>query len=373
MAERRLNAVLFAARFELRGTSAYTLRLAENLKAHDVGARVVCGDAKIVRSERRAKLPLSEYPHIGVPLWGRVVRELMRRELAESPPDLIHIQSWGAYPHGSWLAGKLNRPFVLTAHDYLPARRRVRVDTRLCRRIVAVSDSVRTELLARVNLPEDRVCVIHTGVEPAQNVTLLPVLDPGHVPVIGTAGPLEAVKGLPFFLGAAQRVLAAHSEPVQFLISGAGPEEGNLRRLARELGIAEQVTFIPNLPEFSVALAAMDIFCLPSLRQGLGTIMLEAMSMGKPVIASGVGGVYSAVRDNETGLVVPPSNSSRLADRMLELLRDPVQARAIGESGRQLVLREFGVDKMVRQTAELYRDVVAETASPTVAAVAAKN
>ena len=185
------------------------------------------------------------------------------------------------------------------------------------------------------------------------------VLSPGRVPVVGTAGPLEAVKGLPFFLGAAQRVLAENPH-VQFLIAGAGPEEQNLRRLARELKIVDAVTFVPKLYDFSTALEAMDIFCLPSLRQGLGTIMLEAMGRGIPVIATGVGGVFSVVSDNETGLVVPPSNSARLAERILELLSDPLRARTLGSNGRELVKQEFSVERMVKETADLYREIVEE-------------
>ncbi len=176
--------------------------------------------------------------------------------------------------------------------------------------------------------------MIHAGVEIPSDADLTPVLSPGRVPVVGTAGPLEALKGLPFFLGAAQRVLAENPQ-VQFLIAGAGPEEQNLRRLARELKIVEAVTFVPKLYDFSTALEAIDIFCLPSLRQGLGTIMLEAMGRGIPVIASGVGGVFSVVSDNETGLVVPPSNSARLAERILELLSDPLRARTLGSNGRR--------------------------------------
>jgi glycosyltransferase involved in cell wall biosynthesis len=207
------------------------------------------------------------------------------------------------------------------------------------------------------------VTVIHSGVDAPQKVEGAPILDPGHTPVVGTAGPLEAVKGIPFFLGAAQKVIAVNKN-VQFLVSGAGPEEANLRRLARDLGIAEQVTFAPNLVDLFTSLSAMDIFCLPSLRQGLGTIMLEAMALGRPVIATGVGGVYSAVRDNETGLVVPPSDSRRLAERILELLEDPLRARALADAGRRQVLEEFSVQRMVKETAELYREVLATREAP---------
>ena len=178
---------------------------------------------------------------------------------------------------------------------------------------------------------------------------------------------MEAAKGHVFFLGAAQRVAAVHPE-VEFLIAGAGPEEDNLRRLARELGLNRNLTFASNLYDFSSALAAMDIFCLPSLRQSMGTIMLEAMALGRPVIATGVGGIYGVVRNNETGFVVPPSDSVVFAERILELLNDPVRARAIGEAGRVLVREEFGVERMVAETAALYREVLASerVAAPTV-------
>ena len=76
--------------------------------------------------------------------------------------------------------------------------------------------------------------------------------------------------------------MLATGRDVEFVIAGAGPEEENLRRLARELQIADHVTFVPNLSDFGEALVAMDIFCLPSLQQGIGTIMLEAMASRDP-------------------------------------------------------------------------------------------
>ena len=171
-------------------------------------------------------------------------------------------------------------------------------------------------------MPCELISVIHSGVDTDEAVSEVNVLEANRVPIVGTAGPLEAVKGFPFFLGAAARVLATGRD-VEFVIAGAGPEESNLRRLACELRIDSRVTFVPNLFEFDDALSAMDIFCLPSLQQGIGTIMLEAMAMGRPVIATRVGGVHRVVRDNDTGLLVPPSNSEALAQRIEELLDDP--------------------------------------------------
>ncbi len=337
----------------------YTLRLAEHLSAHNIESRVICADARMVEVKRREELKIAEYPHLTTPVAQRITLEILARELQKKPPDLIHIQSREMLAQGVWLARRLRCPYVLTVHDYLNPSERVRFDVRWGRKAIAVSESVRTELLSRVSLPEDKVEVIHSGVEPDKQIDTLPVLAEGHIPVIGTAGPLEAMKGLPYFLRAAQLVLESKRE-VEFLISGAGPEEANLRQLARDLKISEQVTFVPNLLDYAACLAAMDIFCLPSLKQGLGTIMLEAMTLGKPVIATGVGGVYSVIRDNETGLVIPPSDSETLAECVMKLLDDVDWARSIGHAGREMVKQNFNVETMVRLTVDLYRQIAEE-------------
>ena len=168
------------------------------------------------------------------------------------------------------------------------------------------------------------------------------------MPVVGSAGPLETPKGLPYFLGAAARVRKRFPE-TRFLLSGSGPEEGNLRRLARELGLEEAVTFAPNLLDFSAGLAATDVFCLPSLSQGLGATMLEAMALGKPVVASGVGGIDSVIEDGVTGLIVPPARGAALAEKIGSLLADPDRARRIGAAGRDEVRRRFGASRMVAE------------------------
>ena len=87
-------------------------------------------------------------------------------------------------------------------------------------------------------------------------------------------------------------------------------------------------------------------------------MILEAMALGRPVIASQVGGVDSIVRDNETGLLVPPSNSEALAQRILELLRDPFRARRLADAASQLVRRDFSTARMAQQTVAVYQQVL---------------
>jgi glycosyltransferase involved in cell wall biosynthesis len=359
MADEPLKVLLLAGRFEVRGSSARTLNLIEHLPVHNVRPQLICIDAGRVDPERLAGVPLLSQPLLEAPLLRGVYRHFLYRDQAEDPPDLIHIQWRGMLPLGLWLAKRFRRPYVLTIHDYLAPRETFRFDQQWGRKIVAVSESVRDELLARTRLSSDLVTVIHSGV-PLENIDRgLPVLDAEHTPVVGTAGPLEAAKGLEYFLSAA-RVVVQQRPEVQFLIAGAGPEEKRLRSLVAEFQLTGMVTFVPNVFDFGDSLAAMDIFCLPALKQGLGTIMLEAMARGKPVIATRAGGVDSVVKEGQTGLLVPPSNSELLAARILDLLGNPALARHIGQAGQDLVSRDFRIDRMVDLTTQLYRSIVPE-------------
>lgn len=359
MAEVQLNVLLLASRFEVRGTSRQTIHLARYLPQHGVETRIICADAGVVPIEQRRSLKIREVRFLESSVLRPWCGSLLKRELGDWVPDLVHIQQRSMLNVGRAIAHRFQRPYLVSVHDYLAPRETLRLEWQWCRRILAVSESVKVELLAQTGIPPDRITVVHSGVETAIDADEHDVLRPGQAPVIGTAGPLELAKGLRYFLDAVPKVLQQRSD-AEFLIAGAGPEERNLRRQARSLGIAEQVTFVPALMDIGNSLAAMDVFVLPAIKQGLGTMMLEAMVRGRPVIATGAGGVYSVVTDRETGLLVPPMDSQMLADRILELLADPLRARSIGSAARQMVLQQFTVEQMVEQTAGVYRDVLEE-------------
>jgi glycosyltransferase involved in cell wall biosynthesis len=358
MSESELHVLLLAGRFEVRGSCAYSLRLAAGLGQQGVEARVITPDARQVDPRVRSRLKIQELRRLDMPVWGELVARFLLSETRRELPHLIHLQSQRAARYGSWLARRLERPYVLTVHEHLPEGARLILDRKYCRQVIAVSESVRDDLRRRFELPTELVTVIASGVDLTPLRDAPPPLEPGRVPVIGTAGPLEAVKGIPWFLGAARQVLDVRPE-LEFLVAGAGPEEANLRRMARELGISDKVTFVPYVLCFTDSLAATDIFVLPSLQQGLGTIMLEAMALGRPVIATGVGGIASVIQHGETGLIVPPQNSGELARRILELLDQPARARALGTRARELIRRNYNVESMVQKTLQVYRDVAA--------------
>lgn len=357
-----IRVLFLSARIQARGSSASTLRLLQRLPELGISVRTISPDAQLVESSRRQALGIQEYPYLDKFGVGNLVMRRVVRDVSGNPPQLLHIQSRRMLSVGNSLAKRLNCPYLVTVNEHLGTGEAFPIDPARCAGVIAVSRSVADSILSQTNLAPDRLHVISSGVETPDLTDSTIPLAAGKVPVVGSAGPLEAIKGFPFLLGAARQVLAAGKD-IEFLVAGAGPEEASLRRLARELGIADRVTFVPYILDFAESLAAMDIFVLPSLQQGLGTVMLEAMGLARPVIASDVGGVHGVIRDNENGLTVPPSNSHALALKILELIDQPDRARALGQAARQLVERNYNIDQMVHQTAELYASVLRNAAN----------
>lgn len=346
-----------ANEFQVRGSSAYTLRLARRLPALGIRPVIISPGSDCVPEKVRSELELFDYTFLETPVLGSIVTRLAARDLRKFQPRLVHVQSRQAMDYGCSIAAALHVPYAVTIHDFTDQQPPLELDQHLCAGVIAVSEFVRDGLRRAPSEWRFPIDVIYSGVDIPRSDDGSQVLDASRIPVIGTAGPLETSKGLEFFLQAARQVLSQGHE-VEFLIAGSGPEEARLRALARQLEIVPHVTFVTNLSDFGSSLRAMDVFCLPSLAQGLGTIMLEAMALGRPVIASEVGGVSKVVHDGTTGLAVPPSNSSRLAERMIELLNHRDRAREIGAKGRAEVAANFNADRMVEETVKLYERVL---------------
>ena len=357
MHDEPLKCLLVAGRFEVRGSCGYSLRLLEHLPAYGVEPHLVCSSSARVPAVKRSRLPIRELRFLTTPVLSRLAVRQVCEQWEDDPPDLVHAQTRMVAQAGMRIAEALEVPYIITVHDIPLKGQRFRFNPQWGRAIVAVSSAVRDELVGVAGVPSELVHVIPSGVE-VEPSTVSPAKTPANpVPVVGSAGPLETVKGHAHFLRAAAAVLSAGWD-VEFMLAGTGPEEAHLRSLARDLEIADHVTFVPHVQEYGEVLQAIDVFCLPSLQQGLGVVMLEAMAHGKPVVAAAVGGVQSVVVDGETGLLVPPGDSEKLAARIVELLQNPERAKSLGRNGRRLVSERFGVQRMVEATAQLYRRVL---------------
>jgi glycosyltransferase involved in cell wall biosynthesis len=181
---------------------------------------------------------------------------------------------------------------------------------------------------------------------------------------IATVGRLdEPKKGLAVLLRAVAR-LARDMQGMdggpsfRLVMVGEGPARQALEALTRAHEIGHLVRFAGERRDVGDLLPAFDLFAQPSLWEGFGVTVLEAMAAGLPVVASRVGGIPEIVRDGETGLLVPAGDADALAAALLRLLEDPGLAALMGRAGRARLEEQFGIDRMVDETAALYRELL---------------
>lgn len=357
MADSSLRVLLMDGELSFRGSSLLTLRIARGLERRELDTALVCTGCEGIEESLLRGVRLHEIPGYTLPIWGRFVLRTIYRDLKEQRPDVIHLQDSRLLSQGAVLARKLNRPLIASVGDHQEAAGIfLRRPIPQLKMLVSVSDSVQSQIPRLAALDGVRRQVILPGVDISSGAAVDLPLDDDRPPVIGMAGPLEAVKGASFFLRACHRVVEA-GQDIRIVIAGSGPEEHSLRQLAGSLGLSRRLTFVDGGVSMQGYLPAIDIFCLPSLQQGLGVMMLEAMALGRPVIASGVGGVTSVIEDRVTGLIVPPSDSVSLSERILELLRQRDFARQLAAAGQELMRTKFSEQRMLDELLEVYRDV----------------
>lgn len=353
---------MIAGDLSFRGSSILALRLAHGLQAQGTDTVMLCTHIRQIDRSLLTGFPVHELPGYSLPVWSRVVRRSVLRNLIEQPPDVIHLVSPAMLPQAIWLGNRLSCPVVISINDHADASRLLLPSSaRCCRMVVCVSESVQAALphLRQMNHIEQRV--IHPGIPVLPEAEALPVMESGRAPVIGMAGPLEVLKGGSFFLRACHRVINDGHE-IRIVIAGSGPEERNLRKLATSLQLDDQVTFVDDSTDMRTFLSAMDVFCLPSLQQGIGVLLLEAMALGRPVIASGVGGILTVLDNNNAGLTVPASDSRQLAEAILQLVSNVDESRRMAAAGRALVERRFSLERMVDEYVTLYTEVCSRQA-----------
>jgi glycosyltransferase involved in cell wall biosynthesis len=223
--------------------------------------------------------------------------------------------------------------------------------------VVAVSEALREFLVNESKVPKEKIDVVPNGLDLSAYKAAPPFARPDQVPVVGSFGRLEPVRGFEYFIKAAKIVVDA-GHKVEFLIVGAGSDEGRLRDLVFRLDMSKCVTFHSEPCDYSRRIDSMDIVVVCPLREGFGMVALEAMGCGRPVIASAVGGMYSLIKDGETGLLVPPKDPDGIAERIITLLRDKEEAERLGLRARALVEEKFTMEIVADKTEAVYRKVL---------------
>jgi len=175
----------------------------------------------------------------------------------------------------------------------------------------------------------------------------------GNIPIVGTVGRCTAIKGQEYFVEAAAKVREQFPTCI-FVILGDGDDRLFLETMAHKEGLAEHIIFTGWRNDVAEIMSTFDVFVLPSLNEGMGRAIVEAMVMEKPIVASNVGGIPDLVISGVNGYLVPPGNSSALAEKIIELLDDETTRVQMGKSGGTMASC-YSAESMVEKLDRLYK------------------
>jgi glycosyltransferase involved in cell wall biosynthesis len=298
----------------------------------------------------------------------------LRRLTAGEKYDIVHFHTSRAHALSFFMGGAARAAkYVVTRRmDYAVGRDwyHRRLYNRCVDGVVAISQTI-ADILEACGVERGRIQVIYSGVEISRFVSSS-ALDPARDPVvIGVVAALEERKGHRFLLEAAA-ALKRDGLAARYRFAGAGKEEGSLRRLAAELGLAEEVAFLGFVADIPAFLAGVDIFVLPSLYEGLGVAALEAMAARKPVVAAGVGGLRELVEEGVTGLLVPPRDPRSLTRALASLISSGGLRVEMGQRGRRRVEEDFTMERMAKRNEDYYYELIGRRSGAEVRGIGAK-
>lgn len=293
--------------------------------------------------------------------WAIQFKRLLRQERV----DLVHAHEFDANTQGTFVAALSGIPLVATVHgkNYFWERFRRRLAYRWVSRrttMVAVSQNLKQFIVEKVGVAPERVKVLYNGVDALPHYDRVDVDDckkelgmPENHQIVGVVGNLYPVKGHQYLIDGLPSILAKCPN-TSFVFAGRGELEGELKAQVHRLGVETKVFFLGLRQDIPRILAMLDVFVLPSLSEGLSMAILEAMSVGKPVVATQVGGNPELVLNGETGFLVPPRDSQALASSVVALLTNRQQAAQFAERAKRRAEGQFSLRTMVSSYQSLY-------------------
>jgi glycosyltransferase involved in cell wall biosynthesis len=270
------------------------------------------------------------------------------RALRKVHPDIIHVHAGGLSPRFLGKAASGSKVIVHYHSLREESGRNVKRSGRAADLVIANSRSTATTIRDCTPL------VIYPGV----NVGPRARRRNRSSVIIGTLGRLVPVKGISTLLSS-MAVLLNKFPATKLEIAGEGPERERLEERANALAIESNVRFVGWKSDSAGALRRWDIYAQPSAAEGFGIAALEAMAAGLPVVASATGGLREAVVNRETGILVPPLDSSLLASALIELIGDSALRARLGDAGRERADTEFPISREVEEIQAAYASLLA--------------
>lgn len=297
--------------------------------------------------------------------------------IRETRPAIIHTHLLPATQVGLAASRLMHIPALTTVHFMFDSlrtsallRQMNRVSFKFYDRIIAISGAVRQSILEHCHVRPDRVTVLRNGIDFTRTCSCAQDLRdrvrrelgvPQGRLLIGSIGRLDRVKSYDTLITATAKTrdAANASSTPRLVLVGDGAERKRLEQLTAELDLADIVTFAGTQEDPSRFLAAFDVFVLPSISEGLGLSIIEAMGAGLPVIGSTTGGIPEVITHGASGLLFEPGNSDELADCLRELAGSEDLRTRLGAAARASVEKQFDIAAHVDRLYMVYAEMLA--------------
>lgn len=295
------------------------------------------------------------------------------RWLRASKPQIVHTHLFTADTWGRLVARLAGVPLVFsTVHSVNSWQGRVHrlVDRTLAlvsTRLIACTAQVADKLHNQDGIAASRIVTLANGVDLQRFANVTPVdiereLDAcGSGPWLAVLGRLEPVKGQAYLLECLA-LLRDQGTDFRCVLIGDGPERDALVEQVARLQLTQHVRFAGFRDNVPAWLAAIDVLVMPSRWEGLPMALLEAMALGKPVVAHAVGGIPDVVRDGQEGLLVAPHHPQQMVQALARLLGDAALREQMGASALSRVRAHYSAEALARAYEKLYQDAMAERA-----------
>ncbi len=359
---------------EIGGAETDLLSVIRGLDRERFQPFVVCpSNSSFIKEVEALHIPVHG---MHVPAWRKVkgifwipmaVLGLVR-QIRHWNVDVVHVNDYWWAPL-SWLASRwCQMPCVVHIRQQIEPKRVKQYWLTKPNQLMPVSEEIRNVAIEGGVKP-DRVQTVYSGIDfsyqfdfiSGESIRQQYCLGQNQ-PVIGAVANLFPRKGYEFLLEAVEKVRKVVPDIFCFIVGeGDHAYTKKLESMVKAKGLESSIVFAGFQKNVLNYIAAFNVFVLPSLMEGLGIVLLEAMAMRKPIIASRVGGTPEVVENGVTGILVPPGDSGLLADEIFKLIQDPQTQVMMGDAGKKRLQSHFDLKHTIHNIQTIYTRLVSSS------------
>jgi glycosyltransferase involved in cell wall biosynthesis len=381
---KKIKVLQLITRLDKGGSAEDTIMIASGLDRKKYEVTLMSGLVEDPRQDRKEEIEECGIRHIFIPELVRninLIKDLtaflkIYLLLRKEKFDIVHARTSKAGFLGRLAAKLVGVPIIIyTPHGHVffgyfsTLKTKIfilleRIASPLADKIVALTNGEKEDYISYKIASERKLATICSGTDlnkfkelslDEKLRTKKELRIPENSLVVGTVGRLVPVKG-PEFLIEASKIIISKYPDTYFLFAGDGELRQSLEMKARQMGVNKNIIFLGWRDDVPKIISIFDIFVLPSLNEGMGRVLVEAMALHKPIVASRIGGIPDLVSHSKNGFLVPPKNTMELAKYIMVLLEDRRKRETMGFAGKEIA-SNLSKERMIEDTENLYEEL----------------